>query len=146
MKVILIKDVKNLGKADTVVNVSNGYAKNFLFKNNLAVALTPETQKELDLRNTKRNENHELLVLEAKNLKNQLEGVVLEYFIKTNEENKAFGTIGFKQIVDDLNKKHIPITKDMLDTKIKLDIGQHNVVIKIFEQVQATILVKVQKA
>ncbi|MDC4162983.1 50S ribosomal protein L9 [Mycoplasma bradburyae] len=146
MKVILIKNVPNLGKADTVVNVSNGYAKNYLFKNNLAVPLTNESQKQLDLRNTKRSEDHDLLLLEAKNLKKQLEGVNLEYSVKTNQENKAFGTIGFKNIIDDLNKKHIPVTKDMLDTKMKLDIGEHKVNIKIFEQVHATILVKVSKA
>ncbi|MES3497029.1 50S ribosomal protein L9 [Mycoplasmoides gallisepticum] len=146
MKVILLKDVPSLGKADSVVNVANGYAKNFLFKNKLAEPYTERGQKRLDLKVVKRNEQHDLLALEAKNLAKQLEGVVLEYDIRTNEEDKAFGTIGFKQIVDDLSKKHIFVTKDMLDRKMKLDIGEHRVKINIFEGIHATILVKVSKA
>lgn len=146
MKVILLKDVPSLGKADSVVNVANGYAKNFLFKNKLAEPYTERGQKRLDLKVVKRNEQHDLLALEAKNLAKQLEGVVLEYDIRTNEEDKSFGTIGFKQIIDDLSKKHIFVTKDMLDSKMKLDIGEHRVKINIFEEIHATISVKVSKA
>ncbi|WP_027121782.1 50S ribosomal protein L9 [[Mycoplasma] imitans] len=146
MKVILLKDVPSLGKADSVVNVANGYAKNYLFKNKLAEAYTASGQRRLDLKALKRSEQHDLLAIEAKNLAKQLEGVVLQYEVRTNEEDKAFGTIGFKQIVDDLSKKHIFITKDMLDSKMKLDIGEHKVKINIFENTHATILVKVSKS
>ncbi len=143
MKVILTKDVPKLGKANSVVEVKDGYAKNYLIKNKLAVVWNPSTQKELDRRIADQSAQHDLLVAQAVVLKNQLEKLELSFVLTTNAQNKTFGSVHQKQVLDELRSRGIEIDKAMLPDNLKLGLGDHEVKVRIFAHVEATLLVRV---
>jgi large subunit ribosomal protein L9 len=101
MKVILLKDVKGLGNVHDVVEVKDGYAKNYLFKNKLAVANTPLAQSALkqDLDVLASQEAAKLA--DANVLKSKLDKITLEFKLKINLGN-VFGSISHKMIIDEL--------------------------------------------
>ena len=106
MKVILLKDVKNIGKKDQEVEVANGYAANYLFPNKLAVALTKTGQSIRD-EEIKRKQDEEMeKVNHAKQLVNSLKTITLEFFAKAAKDGRMIGTISTKQIVEALKDNH----------------------------------------
>ena len=106
MKVILLKDVKNVGKKDQEVEVANGYAANYLFPNKLAVALT-ETGRHIRDEELKRKQEEEAQkVSQAKALVGQLQSITLEFTAKSSGDGRMIGTISTKQIVEALKEHH----------------------------------------
>ena len=106
MKVILLADVKGLGKKGEVKETSNGYATNFLIPKKLAVNYT-ERSKEI----LKQEQDRQAKALEEERqvaLKNQklLEGIVLEFKAKAAPDGRMVGTISYKQVEDELKDKH----------------------------------------
>ncbi|WP_027123901.1 50S ribosomal protein L9 [Mycoplasmoides pirum] len=144
MKVILIKNVPNLGKTNAVVDVKEGYAKNYLIKNKLAIVYNDTNKKELDKKLIDINAQHDLLLAQAVVLKNQLEKLELNFILQMNANNKAFGSINNKQILDELKLKNIEIDKVMLPDNLKLSLGFHKIKIKIFENVEAMLQINVK--
>lgn len=142
MKVILLKDVKGKGKKNQIIDVSDGYANNFLIKNNLAV---PETKKSKEV--LKEDiKNAEILEQERINkcleIKKRLENKEIYFDVKTGKEGKVFGKISVKQIVEALKK----LGEDISKTNIILDndidtLGVHEVVIRLHKKVQFKIKV-----
>lgn len=120
MKVILLKDVKNVGKKDEIKEVSDGYARNFLFKNNLAMQATDGNRKILDARKKEEAKAEEEKKKEAQALAARLKDIVLEFQLNTGKEGNVFGSISTKQIAAALEKEGIRIDrrKIILDTPI----------------------------
>lgn len=145
MKVILLKDVPNVGKANNVVNVSDGYAINYLIKNKLATSFTNSSSKELNDKLQKIQMNHDELVVRATLLKSKLEEKVLEFFLQKNHEDKFFGSINKKQILDKLSNDGIDIDKSLLSNSLKLGIGSHEIKIHIYDKVSAILKVIVKE-
>lgn len=110
MKVILLKDIRKLGKKDDVVEVSDGYARNFLFKNKSAIAYTKGSAKVLDKQMEERAE-HEAELKEAEALSETLKGITLEFTLSTGKNGATFGSVSSKQIVEALSKKGIRVDK-----------------------------------
>lgn len=143
MKVIFLQDVKGKGKKGDIKEVPNGYAQNFLIKNNLAKPANNESMAELkDKQKAKEKQDAEVLA-EAKELKALLEKeeTVVKINAKAGEDGRLFGSIPSKQIADALNKQYkIKIDK----RKIELDqpiraLGFTQVPVKLHPQVTATI-------
>ena len=106
MKVILLKDVKNVGKKDQEVEVANGYAANYLFPKKLAVALT-ETGRHIRDEELKRKQEEEAQkVSQAQALVGQLQSITLEFTAKSSGDGRMIGTISTKQIVEALKEHH----------------------------------------
>jgi len=105
MKVILLKDVKNVGKKDEVKEVSDGYARNFLMKNKMAVPYTKGSQTVLNKQLKERADHEEELKQEALALKERLKDLKLEFSLNTSKGGNTFGQISSKQIVAALEKK-----------------------------------------
>ena len=106
MKVILLSDVKNVGKKDEVVEVADGYARNFLIKRKLAVAQTQGSMQVLGRQQEEARLREEELEKEAQETKERLEKIVLECQIKTGNGGRSFGSISTKQIAEQLAKEH----------------------------------------
>lgn len=143
MKVIFLQDVKGKGKKGDIKEVPNGYAQNFLIKNNLAKPANNESMAELKGKQKAKEKQDAEVLAEAKELKALLEKeeTVVKINAKAGEDGRLFGSIPSKQIADALNKEYkIKIDK----RKIELDqpiraLGFTQVPVKLHPQVTATI-------
>lgn len=147
MKVILMQDVKALGKKDSIVNVSDGYARNFLFKNKLAVEANATTMNELNNKLDANKFKKDTEKQQAQMLAKQIETMQLEFRIKTGDNGKTFGSVTSKDIAEKfLSEKKIEIDKKkiLLEEPIKM-IGTKIVEIKIYEGVIAKIKIVVKQ-
>ncbi len=146
MKVILLQDVKKQGKKDQIINVSDGYANNFLIKNGLAVPANENgkknLQRELDIRAQKEEE----LIEQCEKIKKEIASLNITFKVKTGKNDQVFGTISSKQINEELKKKGYEIDKKkiMLDHPID-SLGSHNVKIELHKKVIAEIKVTLAK-
>ena len=102
MKVILLKDVKKQGKKDDILEVSDGYAENFLIKNGLAVKYTDGSKKRLQNELETRALEEDLLVKKCQSDKEKIEKLTLTFKVKVGKTGKIFGTISSKQIAEEL--------------------------------------------
>lgn len=145
MKVVLLQDVKSLGKKDEIVNVSDGYARNYLFPKNLAAEATSGklneiSEKKKALANKKKKEQEEAKAL-AEKLNNK--EVILK--TKAGANGKLFGSITNKDIADMIKSQYkieVDKKKVVLDDAIKT-LGSHLVEIKIYPEITAKIKVMV---
>ena len=106
MKVILLSDVKKVGKKGEMLEVSDGYARNFLIKQKLAVAATERSQEILAEQKAEQAAQEAQLEAEAKVLKEKLETITLEFKVKTGAGGRVFGSVSSKQIREELMKKY----------------------------------------
>lgn len=146
MKVIFTKDLKNQGKKGEMKVVKDGYAENFLIKKGYAVQVTEESLRKLE--NDKRIEQQEIKenTENAKNLKKEIEKLSISFKVKTGEHDRVFGSISPKQIKEELEKKGYKIDKKsiLLDNNLS-SLGFHNVKIRLYKEVIATIKVQLVK-
>ena len=146
MKVILLKDVKKQGKKDDIIDVSDGYAKNFLIKNNLAVPVSKTSTTILNNEIDKRKQDEEKLVLELTKIKKKLENKEISFDVKTGSNDKVFGNISTKQISEKLNNMGYKVDKKQIFINSNLDcLGAHNVKLKLHKRVEFDIKVILKK-
>lgn len=144
MKVILKENIKSIGKKDEVVNVSDGYARNYLFAKNLAVEATAgnlaKLQTKKDSATFKKSQEKE----EAQKVADKLAKLTLEFKVQAGENGKVFGGVSSKEIAEKLEKEHqIKVDKKKIDLKEPIKIlGVKRVDIKLFEGVVGTVKVK----
>jgi large subunit ribosomal protein L9 len=147
MKVILLKDVKKQGKKDQIINVSDGYAQNFLIKNGLAVKYTDGSKKVLDKQIDIRNAKEGALIKECEEIKTKIEKITLEFSVKTGKNGKVFGTISSKQIAEKLAQKDIIVDKKTINISSPIDtLGMHIVEINLHKKVSAKANIHVVEA
>ncbi len=122
MKVILLTDVKKVGKKDQVVDVSIGYANNFLFPHKFAVPYTDKSVEILHQQEQDRINKEKQLKEEAIKLKEVLKNITLEFKAKVGKDGKMFGTISLKQVIEQLKEKYdIEIDKRKFVNKTPID-------------------------
>lgn len=146
MEVIFLKDVKGQGKKGEIKKVKDGYAINYLIKNNLAVM---KTEKGLEILAKEKKEakiKEDSSISSANELKEKLEKVTLTFKLKAGEKDKVFGSISTKQIKEELDKLGYNIDKKdiILDHAIS-SLGIHDVSINLYKKINAIIKVKVIK-
>ena len=118
MKVVLLKDVKNMGKRDDIVNVSDGYARNFLFPQKLAAEATPGTLKEIERKRAAQDAREAELKAEAQAKAELLKNKVIVLQVKCGEKGRLYGSVTSAEVAEALEKQH-GIKAD----KRKIDIG-----------------------
>ena len=146
MKVILLKDVKSQGRKDDIINVSDGYANNYLIKNKLAVAYTETSKKILDKQIQIRNDEEAKIVANLTEIKNKLNDKIIEFKVKTGKDDRVFGTVSSKQISDKINELGYDIDKKciLIDTPLS-SLGTYKVKIKLHKKVGFNINIKLIK-
>lgn len=146
MKVILLQDVKKQGKKDQIIEVSDGYAQNFLIKNGLAVKYTSGSKNVLDKELKIRKDNEEALIKECEQIKEKLEKLELTFKVKTGKEGKVFGSISSKQIAEELSKKNINIDKKAISIDHPIDtLGVHIIDINLHKRVKGNLKINVKE-
>ena len=118
MKVVLLKDVRNMGKRDDILTVSDGYARNFLFPQKLAVEATPGTLKEIERKRAAQDAREAELRAEAQAKAELLKGKVIVLEVKCGEKGRLYGSVTAAEVAEALEKQH-GIKAD----KRKIDIG-----------------------
>ncbi|MCQ2776743.1 MAG: 50S ribosomal protein L9 [Bacilli bacterium] len=137
MKVILLADVKKVGKKDQTVEVSDGYATNFLFPRHLAVQVTKKSVEVLADQKEERRLEDEANRKAAQELAEKLKDITIEFRVKTGKEGKLFGNISTKQIEEELLKQfNVTIDKKKFIDKGPLSVlGYHHLKIDLYKGV-----------
>jgi large subunit ribosomal protein L9 len=147
MQVILTQDVKSLGKKGDLVNVSDGYARNFILPKKLGLEATPKNLNDLKLQKAAEEKRQKEILDEAKALAKEIESITMSLYIKAGEGGRTFGSISSKEIAGALKEQHgfdIDKKKLQLQEPIKT-IGTHTVAVKLHPQVTAELKVKVDE-
>ncbi len=144
MKVILKEDVSNLGDIGTIVNVSNGYARNYLIPRGLAVEASTRNMKSLEHEKRIIQEKIKKLKVSSEDVASKISSLIISLKAKAGEEGKLFGSVTSKDIAEALNAENIMIDKRkiLLDNPIKR-IGEHMVKIRIHPEVLANLKINV---
>ena len=145
MKVILLKDVKTKGKKDDIIEVSDGYATNFLIKNGLAVQYTKRSKEVLDNEISIREQEEAALIKKCNEIKSKLENKEISFKVKTGAQDKVFGTISSKQIAEELAKLGFAIDKKCIHNNTIDVLGTHNVLIELHKKVKFYIKIVLKK-
>lgn len=146
MEVIFIKDLKNQGKKGQIKEVKDGYAQNYLIKNGYAVVKTKENLAKLQAEQAKKVASDQENKEQALKLKEQIDKIIIEFKVKTVEADRVFGSISVKQIKDELAKMNFNIEKSQIElTNPIASLGFHNVQIKLYPGIEATIKVHLIK-
>lgn len=147
MKVILLEDVKGLGKAGDLVNAKDGYARNFLLPKGAAIEATPGNLKKWKEDQAKEAERKENEYNEAIKLKEKIENIKVNLTGKAGEGGRLFGSITSKDIADALKKQHkIDIDRRKIELKDNIkSLGTTQVDVRVYAEVLAKLNVNVKE-
>lgn len=145
MKIILLEDVKSLGKKDEIVDVSDGYARNYVLPKKLGVEATSKNLNDLKLKKAHEDKVAAEILAQAKALADKMKDESITLSIKVGEGGKTFGSVSSKEIAEAIKSQlghNIEKKKIVLKEPIK-SLGTHIVDIKLHTKVTAQMSVKV---
>ncbi|HLR39073.1 MAG TPA: 50S ribosomal protein L9 [Jeotgalicoccus sp.] len=145
MKVILLKDVKNIGKQGEVKEVASGYAHNFLFKKGLAEEANAKNLAKLEAQKEEARVEAAAELQEAQDLKKELDDSEVEIKMKSGEDGRLFGSVSSKQVIEAYKEqKNVKLDRRKLDMPEPFrTLGYHKVNIKLHPEVTAQLKVHV---
>ena len=145
MKVILKQDIKGVGKKDQVVNVSDGYVRNFLFPKNMAVEANNENMSKLKAKQDSNAFKKQQEKEEAQKISEKLSNVILKIPVKSGENGKIFGGVSTKEISELIEKNYkIKVDKKKIELKETIkELGSRTITIKLYEGVIAKLKIDV---
>ncbi len=144
MKVVLIQDVKNLGKVDDIVNVNDGYARNFLFRKQLALEATPENLNIVKTRKKAEAAKHQKALKEAQDTAEKLKDQVFELPVKCGEGGRLYGAITAMDVAQVLADAGFKIDKRgiQISQPIK-SLGEYTIDVRLLSEVSFPLKIKV---
>jgi large subunit ribosomal protein L9 len=147
MKLILKEDVENLGEIGAIVDVANGYGRNYLLPRNLAVEANPRNIKEFEHQKKNILSKVKKLRATAEDIAEKISAITVTLEAQAGEEDKLFGSVTSKDIAEAISQKGVEVDKRkiVLDEPIKR-LGEYEVTVKVQQDVTATVKVEVKKA
>ncbi|WP_018962947.1 50S ribosomal protein L9 [Coprothermobacter platensis] len=147
MKVYLLKDLPGTGKKGQIVDVAEGYARNYLFKNNLAVVADDKLIEDVKKREERQQKKEEDRYRNAQNLKAELEGKLVTVKAPGGESGKLYGSVTTRQIAEAFRKQ---LGLDVDSKEINMpetikSVGTYEISIHLFKDIWATVKVRVEK-
>jgi len=144
MEIILQKDIDELGLEGDIINVTRGYARNYLIPKGLGIEATPQNLKAFELKKKKIEVKRLKAKEDALRLKQLVEGILIKFSHKAGEEGKLYGSITTMDIADRLEQEGILIDrrKIVLDRPIKT-LGEFDVPVKLYPEVSGSLRVVV---
>ena len=146
MKVILTTNIKKIGKIGDLVEVKNGYARNFLFPNNMALR---DSKKNLEYYNKIKEEiknKEEKKLEEAKNIIEKIKNLNVEFSKEADEKDQLYGSISKKEILDQFKENEIFIHSDDIEMKNPIrTLGEHEISVSPYLNITHTLKIKVNK-
>ncbi|MBR6401081.1 MAG: 50S ribosomal protein L9 [Firmicutes bacterium] len=147
MKVILLQDVKGVGKKDQIINANDGYAKNFLFPRKLAVEAEGNNLKKLDNQKKAEAAQAQAVLEQAQELCKKLEQVTVRIPVKIGDNGKLFGAVTNKEIAAALKEQTgLDIEKKKISAEAIKTVGEKTVTVKLHPKVSAQLKVTVEQA
>ncbi len=145
MQVVLIQDVKSLGKKGDIVNVKDGYAKNMLLPQKLAVEATPRNLNDLKLRKANEDKKAAAALEQAKDLRAKLESGPVNLAVKMGSAGRTFGSVSTKEIAEAISKElGVEVDKKKIVTEGTIkEAGVYTVTVRLHPEVAAKVQVKV---
>ena len=137
MKVILIQDVKSLGKKGQIVEINDGYARNFVLPKKLGLEATPKNLNDLKLKKQNDEKVAAENLAEAKAMAEKLAGLTVKTAVKVGEGGKTFGSVSSKEISEELEKQYnVKIDKKKIVVKDPIKaVGSYTVAVKLHPEV-----------
>ena len=146
MKVILTTTIKKLGKIGDIVSVKPGYARNFLFPNNMALRESKKNLEHYDKIKDEIKKNEEIKLNEAKKLVQEIKKIKIVFKKEADEKDQLYGSISKKEIIDYLLENNIKVkSDDVIITNQIRTIGEHIVDINPYENITEKLQVIVHK-
>mgnify|MGYP000215765636 FL=1 len=145
MKVILLDNIKGVGKKDEIINASDGYARNFLFPKKLAVEANAENMSKLNNKKDANQYKKDVEKQAAEEMAKKIKGIMLKIKVKAGENGKIFGGVTPKEISDNLKSQYkFEIDKKKIELKEPIKtLGSFEVTIKLYEGIVGVLKVQV---
>ena len=144
MKVVFVKDIKNIGKKGEIKEMNDGYARNFLIAKGFAVQATSGVIQKIEKETAEKNASHTRKIQELKKLADSIKGLKLHFTLKAGDKGELFGSVGQKEIEKQLIQYKVVDARAQMEHPIK-STGEHQVVINVGENVTTTIIIEVKK-
>lgn len=139
----MIAKVEGLGDVDDIKEVADGHAVNYLFPRHLAVLASPKAKKERDDQQRRRGKEAELDLKEQQSIASRLDGLHLEFAVKTNEAGLLYAAIGPQKIAEELQKIGFTVAKNQIDVNPIKEPGEYEAKIKLRHRLEAKVSVAV---
>ena len=145
MKVILLQDVKGVGKKDEIVNASDGYARNFLFPKKLAMEATPGAMKGIEKMRKAEAEREAERRAQATATAESLRGKVINMSVKTGSQGRLYGSITSAEVAAELKKQHgVDIDKRDIKCENIRTVGDVSIEVRVYKDINAKMTVHVE--
>ena len=145
MKVILLADIKGVGKKDDIINANDGYARNYLFPKKLAVEANKGNMNNLDSKKSSEKHRKDLELAHAKEQAEKIKNINLKIQVKAGENGKIFGSLTSKEISEHLKKEYnLDIDKKKINLKEPIKVlGKKTVEVRLYEGVIANLQIDI---
>ncbi len=145
MKVILLQDVKGVGKKDTIVNAADGYARNFLFPQKLAVEATPGAMKGIEKMRKAEADREAERRANATETAGKLRGKVINMQVKCGAQGRLYGSITSAEVAAELKKQHgVEIDKRDIKCENIRTVGDVEIEVRVYKDINAKMTVHVE--
>jgi large subunit ribosomal protein L9 len=145
LKVILTRDYEKLGNAGDVINVKDGFAKNFLIPNNIALVATQGNLNQMEIVKKSLIKKEAKSIEEAKNIAAIIDGMTINIKVNSSPEGKLYGSITTKDIAEKiLELKKVELDKKKIDLEDHIkEVGSYEVIARLYKEIKAAIKLEV---